>query len=440
MDHTKRLITFIFAAGIALQASAQSNQIQQLAELNQSGQPQQAYAMALGMLAEWEGEPAFDLQYGLAAVDSGMFSEGIFALERVLMAQPGNDYVRLEVGRAYFAVEEDDRARQEFERVLANNPPREVRENILPYLDTIQARAGERRTTWAGYTEVSAGHDTNINASPDDDSFFIPLLGGTATLSNSSASDEFMRIAANGSVTRPLDQSSQVFSAASLEQRENGSGDIGTTSLGIQVGYNKNLATGNYRLTLQGSHFRVDGNEYRNLLGLSGTYRYTISPRTSLNYALQYSQLSYPELPNKDADLVLGSASLQTQLVLPYRPVLSFGVSYGKELADVDTQASQANTEREIVGANLGLRLSFSSALQLNTSIRAQESDYAGEEALFQRVREDINVTTSATLTWRASDNWLVNLSGSIGKNDSNIPITDYERNQISVGFRYMFR
>lgn len=440
MDHKKLTLAFIFTASFSLQVLAQPPEIQRLAQLNQSGQPQQAYALAVTMLAEWEGEPAFDLQYGLAAVDSGMFSEGIFALERVLMAQPSNDYVRLEVGRAYFAVEEDDRARQEFERVLANNPPREVRENVLPYLDTIQARAGERRTTWAGYTEVTTGYDSNINASPADDSFFIPLLGGVATLSNSSTEDEFIRFAANGSVTKPIDQRSQVFSSVSLDHRANSSGDIDTSSLGLQVGYNHRLDTGNYRLGLQASQFRVENNEYRNLLGLTANYRHILSARSSFNASAQYSNLSYPDQPNKDADLILGTVGLQMQLNGQYRPVVTGSVSFGKELADNDTQASKANTEREIVGASLGLRLSFTSALQLSTSIRAQESDYAGQEALFQRAREDINVTGSATLTWRASESWLVNLTGSLGKNDSNIPITDYNRNQISVGVRYLFR
>lgn len=440
MDHKKLTLAFIMTAGFALQVSAQTAEIQQLAQLNQSGQPQQAYAMAVPMLAEWEGEPAFDLQYGLAAVDSGMVSEGIFALERVLMSQPNNDYVRLEVGRAYFAVEEYDRARQEFERVLANNPPREVRENVLPYLDTIQARAGERRTTWAGYTEITAGHDTNINASPEDDSFFIPLLGGVATLSNSSNEDQFVRLAANGSVTKPIDQRSQVFSSVSLDHRANSSGDIDTSSIGLQFGYNHRLDTGNYRLGLQASQFRVENDKYRDLLGVTANYRHILTPRTSFNASAQYSALSYPDQRNKDADLILGTVGLQTQLAGQYRPVLTGSVSFGKELADNNTQASQANTEREILGASLGLRLSFTSALQLSTSIRAQESDYAGQEALFQRVREDINVTGAATLTWRASENWLVNLSGSVGKNDSNIPITDYSRNQISVGFRYLFR
>ena len=84
--------------------------------------------------------------------------------------------------------------------------------------------------------------------------------------------------------------------------------------------------------------------------------------------------------------------------------------------------------------------MSFNSTVQLDTSIRVQRSKYAGQEALFQTTREDTNLTGAATLTWRASDNWLLNLSGSVGENDSNIPITDYSRTQISLGLRYLFR
>ncbi len=114
--------------------------ISQIAQLNAEGRSAEAYNLAIQQLAQLEGEPAFDLHYGVAAVDTGRASEGAFALERVLMNQPTNDYARLELGRAYFALEEDDRAEREFNQVLASNPPQEVVQNVQPYLRAIDNR------------------------------------------------------------------------------------------------------------------------------------------------------------------------------------------------------------------------------------------------------------------------------------------------------------
>ena len=57
------------------------------------------------------GDPEFDYLLGIAAIDAGAPTRAIFALERVLTAQPGNTLARAEIARAYFAVGETDTAK-----------------------------------------------------------------------------------------------------------------------------------------------------------------------------------------------------------------------------------------------------------------------------------------------------------------------------------------
>ena len=81
-------------------------------------------AYALGMKhPEMMGEPMFDYFFGVAAVDSGRVSLGVLSLERALLANPKNDLVRLELARAYFALGEYQRSREEFEEVKKTFPP-----------------------------------------------------------------------------------------------------------------------------------------------------------------------------------------------------------------------------------------------------------------------------------------------------------------------------
>ncbi len=61
-----------------------------------------AFALLDPLEEDRSGDPEFDYLLGIAALDSGEFTRAIFALERVLAVEPGNDIARAEIARAYF--------------------------------------------------------------------------------------------------------------------------------------------------------------------------------------------------------------------------------------------------------------------------------------------------------------------------------------------------
>lgn len=421
-------------------ASAQTP-LEKLTLLNRAGAPAQAYAFALELLPQWEGEPAFDLQYGVAAVDSGFFSEGIFALERVTMNEPANDYARLELARAYFAAQEDERARAEFERVLAANPPEEVQENIRPYLDTISARESRRRAVWRGSFDLQTGYDSNINASTDDDlSLLLGLPAGTLTTANPQE-DGYTSIAGNLIYSKPLSAQADFTASGNLNHRHNDSGDLPQTTMGLSAGYNLRRDSSAYSIALQTNHFRLDDRAYRDMLGVSVSWRYTASPQTSLTVFAQASDLSYDANPGKDALLTTGGLSIQHLFAARYRPSLTVGLTAGLEDAADDTApGALQNTERNMIGVNVALGLSFTPNLTLTTSLRMQRSEYAEELVLPPVLREDENLSANIALNWRASDNWFLGLNATATENDSTAGFTSYQREQISLSARYLLR
>lgn len=416
-------------------------QITQLSQLNRAGMPAEAFALANQLLPVWEGEPAFDLEYGIASVDSGFFSEGIFALERVMMDQPENNYGRLELARAYFAAQEDDRARVEFERVLASNPPDEVRENVRPYLDTISAREGRRRAVWRGNLELMTGYDSNINASTDDDlSALIGLPPGTLETATPQE-DIFESLVGSLTWSKPLTAVSDISVATNLNYRQNASGDLPQSTAGLSVAYSLRRDANSYRVALQGNHFRLEKTAYRDMTGLSASWTHTMSPQTSYTLFGQASDLSYDSTPGKDSLLVVGGLSVQHQFAATYRPSLTFGVTAGYEDANDDTApGALQNTEKDTYGANIGLGLSFTPNLQLSTSLRAQKSEYAEELVLPPVLRKDLNISANVALNWRAADNWIIAVAATTTDNDSTAGFTDYQRQQISLSARYLFR
>ena len=132
--------TAVLAVALLLCSSttALADYVDDITALYDAGNPQAAFEKALEQLTEWEGDPRFDYIYGVAAIDAGFASQGVFALDRVLLQSPQDQRTRLEVARGYFILEQYARARKEFESVLASNPPENVQENIRRFINTIR--------------------------------------------------------------------------------------------------------------------------------------------------------------------------------------------------------------------------------------------------------------------------------------------------------------
>ena len=86
-----------------------------------------------------------------------LLDEAIAALRTILVDRPNLIRPHLELARAFFLKEEDDLARDHFERVLAGKPPAPVVANIQRFLTEIRARK-----RWTMYLGIAAAPSTNI--------------------------------------------------------------------------------------------------------------------------------------------------------------------------------------------------------------------------------------------------------------------------------------
>ena len=97
-----------------------------------------------------------------------LLDAAIAALRSILIHEPSLVRVRLELGLAFFLKQEDDLAREHFERVLAGTPPAPVIANVTKFLRVMRARK-----RWSGYFGFSIAPDTNINAASDAQFIYI---------------------------------------------------------------------------------------------------------------------------------------------------------------------------------------------------------------------------------------------------------------------------
>lgn len=93
---------------------------------------------------------------------NALLDEAAAYFRTMLIGRPGLDRVRLELGRVYFLRGKDELARNQFERVLAGQPPPVVARNVNRFLAEIRVR--ERWSVNAGFALTP---DSNVGATSE---------------------------------------------------------------------------------------------------------------------------------------------------------------------------------------------------------------------------------------------------------------------------------
>ena len=165
-----------------------------------------------------------------AGVGDAFLNEAIRAFHAMLVQQPGLMRVRLELAYAFFLRESDDLAKQQFELVLAGNPPPVVAANIRRFLETIRAR---RR--FSGSFGVTLAPDTNINNQSTEKTVYI--IGLPFQLqSEQPKSGVGVVVSASGEYQQPLGDYARLVFGGELQRTEYPNSDFDRTALLLHTG------------------------------------------------------------------------------------------------------------------------------------------------------------------------------------------------------------
>lgn len=444
MSKSRYLLTALLLV-LPLSTMAESAiDMKQLASLFDKYERKQAYTYASQYLAEEEGDPYFDYYYGVSAIDAGFASQGVFALERVLLAFPEDSVARLELARGYFILEEYARSRQEFEEVLSTEPPESVKHTAGLYLDKIRKKEERYKTTISGFVSLGAGSDSNVNSAPGDaDGFF-----GTPNLTSLELDDNFYSAAANFNVAHPFSPGWLVnFSATGNLKKNQDFEAFDTTTATLSAGVSYKTRASEYSTDVIVQEFQLDGDSYRSLQGLNLGWTYTNSELSSFSTSLQYAKLEYDVFSILDSDLISLNFGYNHQFSARFSPVFFSNFKLGMESAKSDDELAQQNVERDIYSVRLGLALSLSPQFILQSSIGVQNSQYDTAQADdtsdpfdFELVkREDDFYSADINLFWLINPDWRVDTRLSYIDNVSNVVIREYDRTLFSVNVSYSY-
>ena len=398
----------------------------------------EAYEMGLEH-PELMGDPLFDYVFGVASVDSGRVSLGVLALERVLLTNPADDLARLELARAYFALGEYQRARDEFNEVKRHRPPPGVVKTVDQFLDGIKRKEGEYKVLWGAYGEFGLGYNSNVNAATAVDSIILPFIGPIQLSASSRPLPSPFGVGAiGGSVSVPIDYDLHGFlnvnaSTQKYSQAEgyNLGGAVLTGGLRYNDGPNE------YKVLAFGSVAQLSNVPVPNTAGGGVEYARRLNETESLLAGVSAIRLSYP------TDFVaynsnLGTAMLGYRQVFPlvkWQPVLDLSATFGKQ----SNTSDRPDLERRILGANM--QVSFMPNPQTGISLGAgyAQSNYGSEDLLYQTNRSDGLISANAVLQYSLTKELSARAEFTYFNNLSNLGLYSYNQWTGALKLRYSY-
>ncbi|MFZ5775302.1 MAG: surface lipoprotein assembly modifier [Thermodesulfobacteriota bacterium] len=375
---------------------------------------------------------------GRAAFESGRLEEAAMAYERILIADPGADRVKLELARTYLGLGSRELARQYFHEVLATNPPEQVWKNIEGFLAAIEQ--SEKRHTVNGIFSLGISLDDNASVAPDNK--IIDVRWGGLNLPFTISQE-------------PVDDviTSTTLVLNHLYRNENLPFSWKTTATNYNAFYASqnsndlnllNLTTGPawqgdrhlFQLYLQGTYADVAYDRYLGAAGLGASLTWLVNQQLSFVVNAIGQQKDYYQDDNKDAGNLLLSAG----------PVFTFGanrISIAGAAEHEDADSGVESYDRATLFARYDRALPYDVGAYL--SFRYQDTDYDEINPLFGVARSDQVYDYTVGLSrqlWQSADK-RQSLAGQLfytrTEADSNLGLYEYSKNLVATTLTLAF-
>jgi hypothetical protein len=428
-------------AAVALVTSAEgwAQSADEVRALLDRGQAAAAYE--LGRRApERLGEPAFDLAFGVAAINSGRPGEGVLALERYLLLNPGDEGARVELARGYFLLGDDARAKEEFELALSRRPPANVARVIRDFLGAIAERESRRRPTLAGHVELGGGYDSNPRAGVDSALITLPVIGEvTVPDSGVRSSDRLWRYGAGVRGSLPLTRRLALFVSGQADGVRHISDrdfdqQLFAGSAGLYGKWDEHM----WRVGVSRGYQKLDRQPYRHVGGLFLDWGHAIGARDVMSAGLQGGKLEYADANAvRDADFAVAVVGLRHAFGWAWQTVLDVAVNAGRER---NVSEARQDLSRDLYGARLAIAVTPSADWTLSASALYQRSRYLEPDALLETTRADRYAAGELGIAWALTARFTLRAELTEARNRSNLALFEYRRRTAMLRGRYEFR
>ena len=397
-----------------------------------------AYAEAMGLVEamrdEWEGKPPFDFLAGIAAAETGDYSEAAYAFERILILQPQHHRARLELARTHFMAGNWDNARANFRTVLASDPPRAVVEKVDTYLQAIEKAQSKQQGRLGLTAKAGLGYDSNVNSATDDTTVAIDNLIFELADSNRETSAPFVRWGFDSVYTQPLSRTRRLSANVAFEDKRLMEDDEYTlTDARLGGSYLHQSGKHRWHVGVDYSHYWRDSDELVRLVNARGQWQYQRSKSRSYMAFSTVGTLRFPGNRERERDqFVLGGGGIWSQP--SFRQHLTL---YGAH--EPARSAALDHFGRNRLGVTSRSIWLLSDSQRLEGQLAFLHSDFRDPQPVFNKEREDSLVRVSVTWRWALTGRLALNSRVSYRHNDSNIDLFSYDQTIAETGLRYRF-
>ncbi len=407
-----------------------------VAQQADEAQAEAAYQSLAAQTPTRAGDPAFDYELGIAALDAGRFGEAIIAFQRVLAVQPNNAAARAELARAYALAGDIDTAREQFATVVDDpSLPDPVRQRFTGFVRQFDRAIGGGGSDVSGFVDARVGYDDNINTATEQGQITIPLFSflgpGQLGAGAVAQSDEFYDITAGISGVTAIGRQDRLFASALGNWRDNlSSAAFDQAALTGTVGYAHTFANRDVvSISAQAQQFWLDDDGFRSAVGAIAQYTKPLARGQALNLSAQWNRLNFDNDPLRDADRFAVGVGLVGKVFVA-------NLTGGKE----ETRRQAGDAQSFTFGSvNVGAEVPVSSRVALVGGAAFDLRRYDTEDALFLTERQDERLDLRGGIKLAITDQIFLQPSASYTRNWSNIALFDFDRWTVSVGARLEF-
>jgi tetratricopeptide (TPR) repeat protein len=452
--HSISCLLALLAMTVCSAASANPKLLADAQQQLAAGNPKQAYMLLVTEQDKLSGTPDFDYLLGVAALDSGKIDESIIAFERVLAANPKNAGALMDLGRAYFSAGSMDLAEATFRQLQQSNPPATAQPTIDRYLQAIAQKRNQGKRALNAYGEVSLGYDSNITGVPKDftaavvSAFNIPGVDPTGNSIKRKA--PYVGAAAGADYFHPL--SSSLTAIVGVEARGRAyrnESDFNSLLGDVRAGLAWNRGVHGLRFTAGYNQYKQDGaapgeprqTNDRKTGTVGGEYRYALSEQQQLTMGLSGTRVRFPRNNIEDFEALAISVGWLKSFTGKGAPLLQISGYYSRDEAERKLADGISDKSKRVGGVRTYYQYSLSDSLSLfnglGFSARRDQSAFArATEVEFGRDRmADITLGVN----WQFQPKCTMRAQWFASRNDSNIAIYDYSRNEVSSNIRCDF-
>ena len=414
-------------------------QLEALDVLIKRRQYKQAFSLASRLVEAYEGEPKFDFQYGMAAVETGHHDDALFAFERLVLIYPNQARYRLELARTHFYLRNLKRAELEFKKILKQNPPTPVKRNVKLFLDKIVELNRMVEPKFLFTMDMGAGYDSNINSATNErelpkEELVFPVDIVLNDESRETGSSYWSTLLNLGYLS-PLSKTSSYDIRAVYSKRTNT--EVTTYNLdtamleggyGFYTGPVKWRGAGRYQL------INLDGESFLNTTSAIGQATWLMKSGANLNFAMNYGMSSYDASP--DSDMTLQQFNI-TYSAPVKKDNWFFTFIFGSDSAE---NSSNEFSAKSYQGFTYYSSTFLGQRANRYWMVNVLSSEYAAiNTGLYSKLRKDTSVMAGLGWRYTFSSNFSFRNDYSASISDSTLEANTYNRFKAELGLTYSF-